>query len=288
MTITLPTPPDFSFRETVHAHGWRHLLPFAWNETTQTLERIEQIEDNRVVLLTLRAPSEGTLTITSSEDADEAELTRRARRMLQLDIALDGFHKFCAADPKLAHLPARKQGRLLRSPTLWEDAVKVILTTNTTWAQTRAMTARLCEHFGSPWPPDPARHAFPAPAQIAAARFDEFAALAKLGYRNASVHGLATAIADGTLDLEAWQTQDLTATEWRTRLLGLRGIGPYGAACLLLYLGRPEHVNADSWARMLLSKELGRPVTDKEVHAFFNDYGDWRGLVYNFYPWRQE
>ena len=56
----------------------------------------------------------------------------------------------------------------------------------------------------------------------------------------------------------------------------------------MLYLGQPEHVNADSWARMLLSKELGRPVTDKEVLAFFEGHGEWRGLVYNFYPWREQ
>lgn len=55
----------------------------------------------------------------------------------------------------------------------------------------------------------------------------------------------------------------------------------------MLYLGKPEHVNADSWARMLLSKELGRPVTDKESQAFFEGHGEWRELVYNFYPWKE-
>ena len=40
--------------------------------------------------------------------------------------------------------------------------------------------------------------------------------------------------------------------------------------------------------RMLLSKELGRPVTDKEVAAYFGGYGEWRGLVYNFYPWKPD
>jgi len=285
MTITLPTPADFSFSQTVHSHGWRHLLPFAWDEDSQTLERVERLSTGEVVLLQVRE-SGGQIAVEGADRPEE--IARRVRRMLQLDIALDAFHEFCVADPKLAHLPAQKQGRLLRSPTLWEDAVKVILTTNTTWAQTKAMTARMCEHFGSPWPADPARHAFPAPAQIASAPFDDFAARAKLGYRNASVHGLATQIASGELNLEGWQGEDLTATELRTRLLSLRGVGPYGTACLMLYLGQPEWVNADSWARMLLGKELGRSVTDKEVHAFFADYGEWRGLVYNFYPWRQE
>ena len=56
----------------------------------------------------------------------------------------------------------------------------------------------------------------------------------------------------------------------------------------MLYIGKPEHVNADSWARTLVGKELGRTVTDKEVNDFFEQYGQWRGLVYNFYPWRKD
>lgn len=168
------------------------------------------------------------------------------------------------------------------------QTIKVIATVNTTWAQTIAMTTRLVEHFGAPLPSDPNLHAFPTPQRLAAVPFDEFAARARMGYRNAYVHAIATRITNGEIDLEAWQEENLTAEELRKRLLSLPGIGPYGAACLMLYLGKPEHVNADSWARMLLSKELGRPVTDKEVLAFFAHYGQWRGLVYNFYAWKTE
>ena len=148
------------------------------------------------------------------------------------------------------------------------------------------MTARLVEHFGASLPQNSGRHAFPTPQRLAAVPFEEFAAKARLGYRNASVYALATAVANRSLDLEAWQSEDLTTAELRKRLLSLPGVGLYGAACLLLYLGKPAHVNADSVARAALSAELGRPVTDKEVHAFFECHGDWRGLVYNFYPWR--
>ena len=149
------------------------------------------------------------------------------------------------------------------------------------------MTARLVEHFGAPLDSEPARHAFPTPQRLAAVPLEEFAAKARMGYRNAYVHSLATSIAGGQLDLEDLQNAGLAADGLRKRLLALPGIGPYGAACLMLYLGKPEHVNADSWARMLLSKELGRPVTDKEVLAFFEGHGEWRGLVYNFYPWKE-
>lgn len=290
MLIPIPVPLDFSFHETLAAHGWRRLAPFVWHESTQKLERVEELDSGNAVLLRISA-TEGEVLVNvegdgDEGDGDEGDVTRRVRRMLQLDLPLSAFHAYCASHLELAHVAACKQGRMLRCPTLHEDAVKVIATSNTTWAQTIAMTARLVEHFGAPLPQDSARHAFPTAHRIAAVPFEEFAVKARMGYRNAYVYSLATAIASGQLDLEGWQGENLTAGELRKRLLSLPGIGPYGAACLMLYLGKPEHVNADSWARTLLSKELGCRVTDKDVHDFFAAHGEWRGLVYNFYPWK--
>ncbi len=286
MPIVIPTPPDFSFYETLSAHGWRRLLPFVWDEDAQTLERVEELATGAVARLRLRADG-GQVLVDVEGSGDETEVVRRVRRMLQLDLPLSDFHAYCRTRPELGHVVACRKGRMLRCSTLFEDALKVIATSNTTWAQTIAMTARLVENFGAPLPQAPERRAFPTPERIAAVPFEEFAAKARMGYRNAYVHAIATTIASGELNLESWQDAGLTAPELRKRLLSLAGIGPYGAACLMLYLGKPEHVNADSWARMLLSKELGRPVTDKEVLAFFEGYGPWRGLVYNFYAWKQ-
>lgn len=287
MTLELPVPPDFSFLETLNAHGWRRLSPFAWDEGVQTLEHVGELGGGAVVRLRLRE-GRGRITVDVEGDADEAEVVRRVRRMLQIDLPLDAFHAYCRSRPELGLIADCRRGRMLRSPTLFEDTLKVIATVNTTWSQTIAMTARLVEHFGAALPSDPARHAFPTPQRLASVPFDEFAAKARMGYRNAYVHPLATSIAEGRLDLEGLQGAEMTAGDLRKRLLALPGIGPYGAACLMLYLGKPEHVNADSVARAALSQELGRSVTDKEVLAFFEAHGEWRGLVYNFYPWRQE
>ncbi len=282
MEFRLAAPSDFSLLETVSAHGWRRLLPFQWEEETQTLSRAEALSDGRVIVLKISAADGGgAVQVQTDTDCDPEEAAAWVNRMLQLDLPLDDFHAYCRTRPELAHLAECRRGRLLRCPTLWEDAVKVIATTNTTWAQTIAMTARLVGEFGTEG------RTFPAPAQIAAAPLDDFAAKARMGYRAAYVHSIAAALCGGTLGLEAWQTEDPTADELRKRLLSLRGIGPYGAACLLLYLGKPAHVNSDSVARAALSQELGRSVTDKEVHAFFEGHGQWRGLVYNFYPWRE-
>ncbi len=281
MNLTIPIPADFSFYETVASHGWRRLLPFAWDEDTRTLTRTEDFGDGSAVSLAIRAGT-NSVEVQSNANCDEAETTRRVRRMLQMDLPLDEFHAYCRTHLTLTAIAACGRGRMLRSPTLFEDVVKVVATTNTTWAQTIAMTARLVGAFGTEG------QSFPTPAQIAAVPFDDFAAKARMGYRNAYVYAIASAIADGSLDLEACQSETLTAADLRKRLLGLPGIGPYGAACLLLYLGKPEHVNSDSVARAALSQELGRPVADKEVHAYFEAHGEWRGLVYNFYPWKKE
>ena len=287
MLVQVTSPSDFSFQETIAAHGWRRLLPFLWKEEQQVLERVEELASGNVVLLRMRGEA-GHIHVEAEGGGDEDLITRRVRRMLQLDLPLMNFHTYCNSRPELAHIAEAKRGRMLRCPTLYEDTLKVIATSNTTWAQTIAMTARLVEHFGAPLPQDPERRAFPTPQRLAAVPFEEFAAKARMGYRNQFIYSLSTAIASGELGLEAWQDKNWTAAELRKRLLSLSGIGPYGAACLMLYLGRPEHVNADSWARTLLSKELGKPVTDKEVNLFFEEHGEWRGLVYNFYPWRQD
>jgi 3-methyladenine DNA glycosylase/8-oxoguanine DNA glycosylase len=290
VAFTIPAPPDFSLRETILAHGWRQLLPFSWEDEAGVLERVERLSEGRGVLLTVRDAA-GTLEICVSEPvtaAEEAEIRRRVSRMLQLDLPMDEFHAFCAREPKLAGVPARRQGRLLIGATLWEDIVKVILTTNTTWAQTRLMVQRIVEAYGSPLGCGSERRAFPEPERIAAVSLVEFSRVARLGYRNTAVYELAVGVGEGALDLEAWRDPDLTTAELRCRLLALRGVGPYAAACLLLYLGRYGRVNVDSWARMLVGKELGRAVSDKEVHEFFAPYGEWQALAYHFYPWRED
>ena len=279
MKIEIPTPPDFLFAEAVAAHGWPQLLPFVWDEDAQALTRTEELSGHLVTLKISAA--EERVRVETDTACNEAALAARVGRMLQLDVPLDKFHTYCRSQHALAGIADCRRGRLLRSPTLWEDTVKVIATTNTTWAQTIAMSARLVKEFGREG------RAFPSAAEIAARPFEDFASKARMGYRSAYVHGLAIGIASEALALEDWQTEDLTADALRTRLLSLPGIGPYGAACLLLYLGKPAHVNADSVARARLAKELNRPVTDKDVHAFFAPHGEWQGLVYNFYPWRE-
>jgi 3-methyladenine DNA glycosylase/8-oxoguanine DNA glycosylase len=272
------------------SHGWSALLPLVWDAESAVLFRTEQLGGS-VVELEFRQADGGAieLTVISAEalSADgEQELLARARWMLALDEDLAEFYQLCRSEPRLAHVPAEGRGRILRSSSVFEDAVKCICTTNTTWGQTKGMVRRLVETLGTP-SPIADRHTFPAPLAIAAAGEHVLKDQVRLGYRAPYVHQLARRAADGSVDLESMRTCSQPTSELRSELLQLKGIGPYAAATMLVLLGRYDYIGVDSWAKKLVSAQFhgGQPVGDREIQAAFERFGKWRALAYWFYRW---
>ena len=136
---------------------------------------------------------------------------------------------------------------MLRGSTVWEDYVKTVCTTSTTWAQTKGMVARIVGGYGAPHPTDD-RRAFPTPEAITAATPDDFAATVRAGYRAPYLYATALAIAEGRLDLEQYRqcARELDGTVLMRELGALRGIGPYGAAHMALLLGSYSAIPSDS------------------------------------------
>jgi 3-methyladenine DNA glycosylase/8-oxoguanine DNA glycosylase len=272
------------------SHGWSQLLPMLWDEEAGVLYRTEQVADSVVELEFRQADGEALeMTVVSEvplSDADREQLLARARWMLVLDEDFDEFYRLCPTDAHLAHVPAEGRGRILRSPTLFEDTVKSICTTNTTWGQTKGMVRRLVERLGRPGPVAE-RHAFPTPQAIAAAGEAVLRDEVRLGYRAPYVHQLAQQVAAGELELEALRFSRLPSADLRKQLLGIKGVGPYAAAVLLVLIGRYDYIGVDSWARKLVSKQFygGQPVSEKDIQAAFDAFGRWRALAYWFYRW---
>jgi len=273
-----------------HSHGWSQLLPMAWDEEQGLLLRTEQIGAAAADLEFRQADEQGVeLTVASEAPLSRAEcdaVVTRARWMLALDEDLAEFYRLCEKDPYLAHVPSEARGRLLRSPSVFEEAVKTICTTNTTWAQTKGMVQRLVEKLGRPSPVS-MRSAFPDPQAIAAASERVLKDEVRLGYRAPYVRQLAQQVSTGELDLEAMRCSSDATLELRRQLLQIKGIGPYAAATLLVLLGRYDYIGVDSWARKLVSRHFygGQPVGEKEIQAAFDGFGRWRALAYWFYRW---
>lgn len=290
MELKLVAASPFSLAAVVNSHGWIQLAPFAEGEDG-TFSYVTRLSSGRV-LRYQAASLDGGLSVTTAQALDKegaSELAQQVRWTVGLDQDLAPFYEHVRDHPKLGHVVNEARGRLLRSPTLFEDVVKTILTTNTTWAGTRRMTGNLVAQFGEPLPDDGAQRAFPTPQRLAQTTAETLREETGLGYRAPYVLALAQAVDAGELELEALKDGDLPTEELRRELLKLKGVGSYAAANLLLLLGRYDFIPIDSWALRMVSQEWhkGEPIGPAEVEAAFEAWGEWKGLAYWFWDWAE-
>ena len=222
--------------------------------------------------------------------AEAAALVAAARRMLCLDDDLSAFYARAAADPDLAWACAGA-GRMLRGPTVFEDVVKTVCTTNCAWSATERMVGALVRHLGAPAPGAPPgsaeRRSFPTAERMAQADEGFYRDVARAGYRGPRLRALAAAVVAGGLDLEALlvtSSGDLPDDEAERRLLEIPGVGPYAAAHVMMLAGRHSRLVLDSWTRpkyaRLVGKAPGKLVADRTIGRRFRAYGAHAGLAF--------
>ncbi len=289
MRLELSARVPFSLQQVINSHGWPQLAPFLWDRASDELRRVERLASGRVIEMRFDQASDGAAVEVDADltPAEQAELAANVQWMLGLDQDFSAFYAAVRHEPKLAQAEAQAKGRVLRSPTLFEDVLKTIATTNTTWGGTIRMIDALVRLYGEPLPADPARRAFPTPERLASVDVDSLRAEVKLGYRAPYVQALAQDVASGALDLEAFRHSDLPTPELRKRLLAIKGVGGYAAANLLVILGRYDHIPVDSWAVSQVAREWygGQRVGEKEVNAAFERWGAWKGLAFWCWEW---
>jgi N-glycosylase/DNA lyase len=141
--------------------------------------------------------------------------------MFRLDEDLSGFYTLVGNDGELAWC-ALGAGRMLRAPTVFEDVVKTICTTNTAWSGTPRMTGALVEHLGVE--ASGVARTFPTPEAMAEADETFYREVVRAGYRGPYLKKLAGDVADGTIDLEELNDPALPDEEAAARWLALPGV----------------------------------------------------------------
>lgn len=207
------------------------------------------------------------------------EVTAAVRRILNLDLDLGPFHDAVAKRSDLAWIAETGAGRLMRGASGFEDIVKLVLTTNCSWALTTRMNENLVDRYGAR-AADGSR-AFPRPARLARVRPASFRGAVRAGYRAPYLAALARAVAGGEVDPEAWDTDERTPSELRQEMTALPGVGPYVAENVLKFLGRPDGLALDSWMRAEYARTYhdGRRVTDRTIARRYGGLGRWAGLA---------
>jgi N-glycosylase/DNA lyase len=276
-------PVDFA--RTIVSHGVAELPPNRLDLDARVLETTLPVPRGaRTVRLTTAG---GSLRIDAVAgtvgERVGAELKKTVAHMFRLDEDLSGFYAVVGEDGELSWC-ARGAGRMLRAPTVFEDVVKTICTTNTAWSGTRKMTAALVNELGIEAPGG--AWTFPTAAAMAEADEAFYRDVVRAGYRGPYLKTLAGDVASGRIDLEELNDPELPDDEVATRLLALPGVGPYAAAHVMLTsLGRYSRLVLDSWTRPTYAKLAGarRALKDATIERRFKRYGEWAGLAFWLY-----
>ncbi len=281
--LTLIPPDGFHYWPTVTSHGWRVLHPFSSSAAERALATIVRLQNGEVVRLEIR-PSGHALTITvaglasAPTDAQTAEIGAIFKRVLGFDQEIQAFYALTRSIPGYDWIEPAGAGRMLVSPTVWEDLAKTLLTTNTTWAMTRLMVARLAA-LGEPY--SGGGNAFPSPERVAALGVDALNIHVRAGYRGAFLHALALDIAEGRFDPQALLDPHHADADIYARLKRIKGFGDYAAGAMSRLLGRFEALGLDSVCRTMFRENFngGLPATDQAIAAHYAPFGPWRGLA---------
>jgi 3-methyladenine DNA glycosylase/8-oxoguanine DNA glycosylase len=296
-TLYLSMPPPFDFQAAAYSHGWVLLAPNYWDHEVGMLSRIEQLHDRQVVQVKLNAagkPDRPRIKIRVrhydgiNKNAKKA-LKDSVGRMFRQQENFNEFFALCNQEGgRWTQIAGQGWGRLLRSPTIFEDIVKTICTTNIQWAGTKSMVQNLVNTFGEPFPRDPDQRTFPKPAALAAASEAQLTT-ARLGYRGPYIRELASRVVDGSLDLSGLEDPLLPTEVLQKELLRIKGVGPYAAHTLLMLLGRYEHLAYDTVMRDFLSRKynLGAKPTLADANRIYGHWGKWKFLAYWFDIWSE-
>ena len=167
MLLSISTPRSFNFKRTMISHGWSDLLPFEIDQAGWTLTRVLDLGSSTPVTVKITG-TKRELRITCAGRLSKAatqKVIRDVRHMFRLDDDMTVFYRVMAAEPEFEWVPREGAGRLLRSPTVFEDLVKMICTTNCSWALTDKMVTGLVENLGRE--SKDGRRTFPTPEAMA-------------------------------------------------------------------------------------------------------------------------
>ncbi|HET6668753.1 MAG TPA: hypothetical protein VFH15_00845 [Pyrinomonadaceae bacterium] len=281
MLITISTPPTFNFKRTIISHGWCELLPFAIDREQWTLTRTLDLGAAAPLTIALSATKRSVQinpSRTIGKQAAEAVLSQ-VRHILRLDDDLKRFYQTMKGDPDFEWVSDQGAGRMLRSPTVFEDLVKMICTTNCSWALTEKMVTGLVENLGRK--SSNSQRTFPTPEAMALMPEKFYVKEVRAGYRAGYLKELADRVASGELNVESWLTSDLPTPDLIKELKGVKGVGNYAAENLLKLLGRYDGLALDSWTRSKFYsvRNNGRKAADKKIARYYSRFNEWRGLA---------
>ena len=233
--------------------------------------RLQFYKDNGKILIE-------TATKKLTEE-NSRKILSEARHILRIDEDFKKFYQHTNKEKHLKWIAGKKAGRLLRSPTVYEDLVKTICTTNCSWALTKKMVSNLVEKLGES--AENGKKTFPSAEKMAEMPVEFYREEIRAGYRSPYFVELAQSVANGKINPEEWLSTDVPTDELKKEMKKIKGVGDYAAENLLKLVGRYDGLALDSWLRSQFYKKYNSEVVcdDKIIAKHYEHFGSWRGLA---------
>ena len=255
----LGVPLRLSFRE---PFDWAGLLDFLAQRAIPGVEQVDGTHylrtfelDGQVGWVRVeRVPGRNQL-VAHVQGAGTGRLigvAQRLRRLFDLDADPSEIGQLLKRDPHLRRVLRKHPG--LRVPGAWDPfelAVRAVLGQQISVKGARTLAGRLVsQHGAAVGAPEGLTHLFPTPATLASADLTQ---AGLTGARARTINGLASAVADGSLPLEAADSLEQTVAG----LCALPGIGEWTAQYIAMRaLGEPDAFPAaDLGLRKALARE---------------------------------
>jgi 3-methyladenine DNA glycosylase/8-oxoguanine DNA glycosylase len=289
----ISVPSNFNFWRTVYSHGWCVLKPYSIDKKAQTFNRLFELESGKLVFVRIKAATPTKIKVTYEVKSgltpvEKKNLTQKIKYILRVDDNFAEFYSVAKKKKDFLWVNKLKAGRMLRSPSVFEDLIKLICTTNCSWSLTEIMINNLTGKLGERFLTVDAEgnnlevFSFPDPKTVAS--FDEkfMRQEIRAGYRSPYIIELAKKVAGGAIDLDSFKNSDLPTKDLFKKVTAIKGVGPYAAGNMLKLLGRYDYLGIDSWCRTKFSEiyKYGIKISDKTIEKRYKQFGKFRGLFF--------
>ena len=265
-----------------HTHGWTNLSPYSWDYNTGSIKFAVLINDKSIDISAVQNKISLEVSIISHEKLTKSTLmtiSNLVKRSLSLNTDITDLYKIASKfGEEYKSLIENGAGRLLRAPTLWEDAAKTLFTTNCSWKLTQKMCEKICsELFVSPTPSG--KFPFPTAKIINKYSSKDLKKMIPVGYRNEYLKSLAERFAKNP-GFQKLESKKMDYTEANKTTKQLKGFGPYACAHILLLAGYYNEIPVDTVIISYLKRTHRVRKPESFIERHYRKWGKykWWGL----------
>jgi len=278
MAFRVRVPSGYDLLSSIHSWIYPDIQPVPEQTGDRYFGRAHLINDERLVLLIQQTNPGADLQINHSETSISRKYLRAlVNRTLGLDISFDEALNHMANDDAISHLVPGVVGvRPYMSPTPFEALMKTIIQQQISYRAANIFTKRMVigltkpiSHQGQLW------YSFPD-AKTITGKGSKGLKEYGFGYKSEYIHGVASLVADGSLELDS-----LVGSSYERvveRLRPIRGIGEWTVK--VLSLAGLGDFSVFAYDDLVIQKILGRIYNDdkrmtaKEVQEKSADWGN--------------